>query len=39
MDKIFESPQTLFDFLSFKNDVDFWRKKKNYAGKRTVVTF
>lgn len=23
---------TLFDFLSFKNDVSFWRRKKNYAG-------
>lgn len=22
----------LFDFLSFKNDVKFWRKKRNYAG-------
>ncbi|KAL7015481.1 hypothetical protein ACKWTF_016474 [Chironomus riparius] len=26
------SIHTLFDFLSFKNDVNFWRKKKNYAG-------
>jgi hypothetical protein len=22
----------LFDFLSFKNDVSFWRRKRNYAG-------
>jgi hypothetical protein len=26
------SIHTLFDFLSFKNDVSFWRRKKNYAG-------
>ncbi|CAO1411183.1 unnamed protein product [Diamesa serratosioi] len=26
------SIHTLFDFLSFKNDVSFWRKKKSYAG-------
>lgn len=30
--------QTLFDFLSFKNDVNFWRKKKNYAGLSTRTT-
>jgi len=24
--------QLLFDFLSFKNDVSFWRTKKSYAG-------
>lgn len=24
--------QILFDFLSFKNDVSFWRRKKSYAG-------
>uniref|UniRef100_A0A7G3AGS8 Lipid scramblase CLPTM1L n=1 Tax=Lutzomyia longipalpis TaxID=7200 RepID=A0A7G3AGS8_LUTLO len=29
----------LFDFLAFKNDVNFWRKKRNYAGLsvRTVL--
>lgn len=26
------SVHTLFDFLSFKNEVSFWRKKKNYVG-------
>jgi Cleft lip and palate transmembrane protein 1 (CLPTM1) len=26
------SIHVLFDFLSFKNDVAFWRRKKNYAG-------
>ena len=26
------SIHVLFDFLSFKNDVSFWRKKKSYAG-------
>lgn len=24
--------QLLFDFLSFKNDISFWRKKKSYVG-------
>lgn len=24
--------QLLFDFLSFKNDISFWRKKKTYVG-------
>lgn len=24
--------QLLFDFLSFKNDIAFWRKKKTYVG-------
>ncbi|CRL04485.1 CLUMA_CG017566, isoform A [Clunio marinus] len=32
------SIHTLFDFLSFKNDVNFWRKKKNYAGLSTRST-
>lgn len=25
-------PQLLFDFLSFKNDIAFWRSKQSYAG-------
>lgn len=28
----------LFDFLSFKNDVTFWRKKKSYEGLSTRTT-
>lgn len=24
--------QLLFDFLSFKNDISFWKKKKSYVG-------
>lgn len=28
----FYSLQLLFDFLSFKNDIAFWRQKKSYAG-------
>lgn len=31
--------QLLFDFLAFKNDVSFWRRKRNFVGlsSRTVV--
>lgn len=31
--------QLLFDFLSFKNDIAFWRSKKSYAGlsRRTTL--
>lgn len=30
--------QVLFDFLSFKNDIAFWRRKKNYSGLSTRTT-
>ncbi|XP_065364074.1 lipid scramblase CLPTM1L [Calliphora vicina] len=32
------SIHTLFDFLSFKNDVIFWRKRKSYQGLSTRTT-
>ncbi|XP_067635130.1 lipid scramblase CLPTM1L isoform X2 [Eurosta solidaginis] len=32
------SVHLLFDFLSFKNDVSFWRRKKSYAGLSTRTT-
>uniref|UniRef100_W8BXX7 Lipid scramblase CLPTM1L n=2 Tax=Ceratitis capitata TaxID=7213 RepID=W8BXX7_CERCA len=32
------SVHILFDFLSFKNDVSFWRKKKSYEGLSTRTT-
>lgn len=30
--------QLLFDFLSFKNDIAFWRSKKSYAGLSSRTT-
>ena len=34
---VFFTSQVLFDFLAFKNDVNFWRKRKTIIGvsKRT----
>lgn len=34
----FPPQQMLFDFLSFKNDVSFWRQKRSYEGLSTRTT-